>query len=104
MSARRALVVLVAWLLAFDVATPLLPGAFRFDPGECVDGIHTCPARAGALVDIRSPVSLPAPARPERVRAARLGRLMAPTAHRLTPERRADTTDGDPPPSSSDDH
>ena len=36
----RLALVLLGCLLVFDVATPLLPGAFRFAPEESVDALH----------------------------------------------------------------
>jgi hypothetical protein len=36
----RAALLLLGCLLAFDAATPLLPGAFRFAPEESVEALH----------------------------------------------------------------
>lgn len=57
----RCAVLLLALYLAVDVATPLLPGAFRFDPRQSVDAA----GRVGL------PVVTPAPAaRSERLLVA----------------------------------
>lgn len=34
---------LLAVVLAFDMATPHLPGAFRFDPSASIDGVRSAP-------------------------------------------------------------
>lgn len=34
---------LLAAVLAFDMATPHLPGAFRFDPSASIDGVRSAP-------------------------------------------------------------
>jgi len=31
----------LAWLLMFDLATPLLPGAYQFDPDDSVEALRT---------------------------------------------------------------
>lgn len=51
---------LLAAVLAFDMATPHLPGAFRFDPSASIDGVRSAPP-------VRTLVAMPeqpSPARP----------------------------------------
>lgn len=72
----RCAVLLVAVYLTVDVATPLLPGAFRFDPRESVDAT----GRAGL------PAVTPAPAtRAERVLVEPEGGLRPPSLRSVGP-------------------
>ena len=59
--------------VTLDLSSPFVPGAFNFDPDECVDGIHRASSpheRADATVlPARSPVARlvlppPSPVRP----------------------------------------
>ena len=43
----RGLACFLAWLLAFDVATPLLPGAYQFDPDDSVEALRTRSSQTG---------------------------------------------------------
>lgn len=52
---RWGLVLFVACLLSFDAATPLLPGAFRFDPDESIEVLRTSPSPTAALAAVRIP-------------------------------------------------
>lgn len=38
----------LAWLLMFDVATPLLPGAYQFDPDDSVEALRTRASQTSA--------------------------------------------------------
>jgi hypothetical protein len=61
----RVVVLLLGCLLVFDAATPLLPGAFRFDPSESVEALHGSDRpRAHASVTRLHVAAVPAPAAP----------------------------------------
>lgn len=46
---HRCAIGLLACLLIFDIGTPLLPGAFRFNPDESIDVLCAHSARAAAF-------------------------------------------------------
>jgi len=52
---RRAVLGLLVSLLAFDMSTPLLPGAYRFNPDESVEVLRDGSLRAGVPVPVARP-------------------------------------------------
>jgi hypothetical protein len=61
----RVVVLLLGCLLLFDAATPLLPGAFRFDPSESVEALHGSDRpRAHASVTLLHVAAVAAPPAP----------------------------------------
>lgn len=55
---RALLVAAVVLRLVFDIATPLMPGAFRFDPAESIEAHRTHPVGSGAQ-SVTRPTALP---------------------------------------------
>lgn len=53
----RGLACFLAWLLVFDVGTPLLPGAYQFDPDESVEALRTRSGQTSAQTPDRQSVS-----------------------------------------------
>lgn len=47
MNGRSALLLSFLVYLALDLSLVVMPGAFVFDPGACVDGVHGARARIG---------------------------------------------------------
>jgi hypothetical protein len=77
------LILLLAVCLVADIATPLLPGAFRFDPDESVDAVRarTMPALTLAAlpaVFVSGPPPAVRPAAPRVLRAPRRGPIIRP--------------------------
>jgi hypothetical protein len=52
---RRSVLVLLVSLLAFDMSTPLLPGAYRFNPDESVEVLRDGAARVGVVAPVARP-------------------------------------------------
>ena len=93
----RGTVLLLALYLAVDVATPLLPGAFRFDPLDSIDAA----GRTGLPVMVSAP-----PARsdrllvaPDEARPQLRGPAIRPTARRFVPVLHLPDRGGSPNPS-----
>src|SRR5262245_51319063 len=97
----RSLLLAFLTYLSLDLSTPFVPGAFNFDPDECVDGVRSPHQRASAS------------ARPTRTPMVRLKLPPPSPARPLAGERnvvrdwlvdsREDTrASGDPPPRSED--
>ena len=70
---RRRLMLAFLVYVTIDLSNPFVPGAFNFNPDDCVESIHrtsSSPGCAGAsLVPARAPVArlgvpLPSPLRP----------------------------------------
>lgn len=49
MRLRSALLVFLVAYVVLDLCSPLVPGAFSFDPGESVDAVNACRIRPAAL-------------------------------------------------------
>jgi len=104
-TARPGLVLFLACLLAFDAATPLLPGAFRFDADESVDAVRRVPVRTGLVTPSlsgapRPTVALSTSTPVLRPSSRRLDGVMA--GHR--PPRATVSSERGRSPSSPDDH
>jgi hypothetical protein len=58
---HRAWKLLLLVYVSLDLSSPFVPGAFNFDPDDCVDGLHRpVDARAqGKGADVRSPAVAP---------------------------------------------
>jgi hypothetical protein len=101
---RRQLILAFLLYLTLDLTNPFVAGAFRFNPDECVDGIHRASSshqRTDAFpLPSRSPVVrlVASPPSPERPLAG--GRY---TVLEWLVDSREDTrASGDPPPPSED--
>jgi hypothetical protein len=57
---RRLAVFLIVLRLVADMATPLMPGAFRFNPGESIEVVRPPAGRLAALQPDRAP-TVPGP-------------------------------------------
>lgn len=55
---RVLFVAALAFRLLLDIGTPLMPGAFRFDPAESIDAHRTQSARSATQSIVR-PIALP---------------------------------------------
>jgi hypothetical protein len=90
---RGLLVLALALRLLVDMATPLMPGAFRFDPHESVEGLRTYSVRGAHDAAVRPS---PSPQRTDEIvvtdaapaRLAPEGR--APRFHPLLARQRSD--------------
>jgi hypothetical protein len=101
--ARAAFVLVLALRLVVDIATPLLPGAFHFDPAESIEARHA--AFTGAAQVMGRPAPLPRTATADAVVPERETRpRIAPASWRPQPRRFDVPLGRDRAPESSEDH
>jgi hypothetical protein len=101
--ARAVFVVVLALRLVVDIATPLLPGAFHFDPAESIEAHHATSPSAGQVIG--RPSLLPRTAAVDVVVLERETRpRIAPASWRPQPRRFDVPLGRDRAPESSEDH
>jgi hypothetical protein len=100
---RRGMLAFVVYI-ALDLSSPFVPGAFNFNPDECVDGIHRASSpnqRADAsALPARTPVVRLELPPPSPVRPLAGGRNLV--LEWLVDARDSTRVSGDPPPLSED--
>jgi hypothetical protein len=102
---RRRLLLAVLTYVTLDLSTPFVPGAFNFDPDDCVDGIHRASSSAQQRADAsalpaRSPVVRLVLPSPSPVRPPAGGRQ--PVLQWLAGAREDARSSSDPPPPGED--
>ena len=102
---RRGAFLLLVTLLAFDMSTPLLPGAYRFNPDESVEALRDGVSRVGALAPTARPLPTAVSASLPPEPSARDHRTASARRAQPVPRARSVTASGpDVPSRSTDDH
>jgi hypothetical protein len=103
MKARRTVLAFLLYV-SLDLGSPFIPGAFSFDPDECVEGVG-CPRSALDRADATAPMSRSPVVRlaPSASPARAVGRSAQPVLAWLVDVREGTRASGDPP-SPVDDH